>query len=162
MSWNGSTYQFLAEDGYQRAMGSMSETVNEVANQRDTAKAALKKSESVYREVLNDLEEAHERLNAFAEQLSISTETVISLKTENFELKEEVEDLKEDQEIQKRVKRRLVEETKEQAETIKELQRLLGVHALYLNKISFQKKLNAFIASNADDTKRVLEELKSN
>ena len=162
MSWNGSTYQFLAEDGYQRAMGSMSETVNEVANQRDTAKAALKKSESAYREVLNDLEEAHERLNAFAEQLSISTETVISLKTENFELKEEVEDLKEDQEIQKRVKRRLVEETKEQAETIKELQRLLGVHALYLNKISFQKKLNAFIASNADDTKRVLEELKSN
>ena len=58
MSWNGSTYQFLAEDGYQRAMGSMSETVNTVANQRDTARAALKKSNAAYVEVLNELEEA--------------------------------------------------------------------------------------------------------
>ena len=44
MSWFGSTYQFFAEDGHQRAMGSMSQTVNEVANQRDNAKEALKKS----------------------------------------------------------------------------------------------------------------------
>ena len=155
MSWNGSTYQFLAEDGYQRAMGSMSETVNTVANQRDTARAALKKSNAAYVEVLNELEEAHERSNALADHLRISTETVISLKTENFELKEKVE-------AYEVTENNLKSEIAAKSETIKELQRLLGVHALYLNKISFQKKLNAFIASNAEDTKRVLEELKSN
>ena len=155
MSWNGSTYQFLAEDGYQRAMGSMSETVNEVANQRDTAKAALKKSNAAYVEVLNELEEVHERCNALADHLRISTETVISLKTENFELKEEVE-------AYEVTENNLKSEIAAKSETIKELQRLLAVHSLYLNKISFQKKLNAFIASNAEDTKRVLEELKSN
>ena len=120
MSWNGSTYQFLAEDGYQRAMGSMSQTVNEVANQRDNAMVALKKSDAAYGEVVNELEEARERLNAFADHLRTSTETVIALKTENFNLKEEVEDYKDSEEIQKRVKRRLVEERNEQAETIKE------------------------------------------
>ena len=145
----------LAEDGYQRAMGSMSETVNTVANQRDTARAALKKSNAAYVEVLTELEEAYERLNAFADQLRISTETVISLKTENFELKEKVE-------AYEVTENNLKSEIAAKSETIKELQRLLGVHALYLNKISFQKKLNAFIASNAEDTKRVLEELKSN
>ena len=40
----------------------MSETVNTVANQRDTARAALKKSNAAYVEVLNELEEAHERV----------------------------------------------------------------------------------------------------
>ena len=130
MSWNGSTYQFLAEDGYQRAMGSMSETVNEVANQRDNAKAALKKSNTAYGEVVNELEEARERLNAFAEHLRVSTETVISLKTENFNLKQEVQDWKESEEIQREVKLEVVQERneqsrfKEQAATIEALKNI--------------------------------------
>ena len=120
MSWNGSTYQFLAEDGYQRAMGSMSKTVNEVASQRDNAMAALKKRDAAYGEVVNELEEARERLNAFADHLRTSTETVISLKTENFNLKEEVEDLKKELEIEIEVKLEVVQERNEQAKTIKE------------------------------------------
>ena len=120
MSWNGSTYQFLAEDVYQRAMGSMSQTVNEVANQRDSAMAALKKRDAAYGEVVNELGEARERLNAFAEHLRVSTETVISLKTENFNLKQEVQDWKESEEIQREVKLEVVQENNEQAETIKE------------------------------------------
>ena len=117
---SNTTYQFFTEDGHLRALGSMSQTVNEVANQRDNAMAALKKSNAAYGEVVNELEEARERLNAFAEHLRVSTETVISLKTENFNLKEEIEDYKDSEEIQKRVKRRLVQERNEQAETIKE------------------------------------------
>ena len=120
MSWNGSTYQFLAEDGYQRAMGSMSQTVNEVANQRDNAMVALKKRNAAYGEVVNELEEARERLNAFAEHLRVSTETVISLKTENFNLKQEVQDWKESEEIQREVKLEVVQERNEQIEVVKE------------------------------------------
>ena len=58
--YNNTTYQFFAEDGYQRAMGSMSQTVNEVANQRDNAMVALKKRNAAYGEVVNELEEARE------------------------------------------------------------------------------------------------------
>ena len=128
---SNTTYQFFTEDGHLRALGSMSQTVNEVANQRDNAMVALKKRNAAYGEVVNELEEARERLNAFADHLRVSTETVISLKTENYNLKEEVEDLKDDQEIEKEIKRELVQETKEQAAIISalkaEIARLKGV-----------------------------------
>ena len=143
-----------------KAISDMGNTVSTVVAQRNQAWQKINELEQESDDLIKHAKKWVNHAKNLEKRIEQLQETVADTRTELQETEERLATKSADYRSLEKKNNEITKQNADKSETIKELQRLLAVHSTYLNKISFQKKVNVFIASNAEDTKRVLEELK--